>query len=216
MSASSSLWPRLAVAAYALLWLALAIEPSDRHTWVLENVLVAALWLALAVLYRRFRLSDGSMALILAFLALHALGSHYTYSEVPYDAWFRSLTGHSLDALMGWDRNQFDRLVHFAYGLLLAVPVREFLLRVIQARGFWSYFLPWDLILGTSALYELIEWGAAAWFGGDLGMHYLGTQGDIWDAHKDMALAAVGGLVAMLCCAAADARLRRRLPGMDR
>ncbi len=212
---SSRLWPRLAIAAYALLWLALAIDPSDRHTWILENVLVAALWLALAILYRRFRLSDGSMALILAFLALHAVGSHYTYSEVPYDAWFRSLTGHGLDALMGWDRNQFDRLVHFAYGLLLAVPVREFLLRVIQARGFWSYFLPLDIILGTSALYELIEWAAAAWFGGDLGMHYLGTQGDVWDAHKDMALAALGGLVAMLCCAAVDAR-RGRLSGMDR
>ncbi len=213
---SSRLWPRLAVAAYALLWLALAIDPSDRHTWILENVLVAALWLALAVLYRWFRLSDGSLGLILAYLALHALGSHYTYSEVPYDAWLRSLTGHSLDALMGWERNQFDRMVHFAYGLLLAVPVREFLLRVIRAPGFWSYFIPLNVILSTSALYELIEWGAAAWFGGDLGMHYLGTQGDVWDSQKDMVLAAAGGLVAMLCCVMADARRRRRSRGWIR
>uniref|UniRef100_UPI00333FC889 DUF2238 domain-containing protein n=1 Tax=Castellaniella defragrans TaxID=75697 RepID=UPI00333FC889 len=205
----SRFWPRFAVAAYALLWVVLAIGPADRPTWILENVLVAALWLALAALYRWFRLSDGSLAMILAFLALHALGSHYTYSEVPYDAWIQTLTGRGLDARMGWDRNQFDRLVHFAYGLLFVVPVREFLLRVIRAPGFWSYFLPLNIILGTSALYELIEWGAAIWFGGDLGMHYLGTQGDVWDAHKDMALAGAGGLLAMLCCALADSAGRR-------
>ena len=101
---------------------------------------------------------------------------------------------------MGWERNQYDRLVHFSYGLLLAVPIREFLVRMIDLRGFWSYFLPLDVALSTSALYELIEWGTAEFFGGDLGMNYLGTQGDVWDAQKDMALAALGALVAMLVC----------------
>src|SRR3546814_10221489 len=121
-----------------------------------------------------------------------AVGAHYTYSNVPYDDWWRALTGHSLNEALGWKRNQFDRLVHFSYGLLFAYPIREIFLRVVEVRGFWGYLLPLDVALSTSALYELIEWGAAAPFGGELGAAYLGMQGDIWDAQKDMALAATG------------------------
>jgi len=198
---------RIAAALYLVLWAGLAIAPSDRSTWVLENALVVGLVILLWCCRRVFRFSDVSLYLILAFLALHAVGSYYTYSEVPYDAWWQSLTGHSLHEALGWQRNHFDRLVHFCYGLLLAYPIREFFLRVVEVRGFWGYFLPLDVTLSTSALYELIEWGAAELFGGDLGMHYLGTQGDIWDAHKDMALAALGALIAVLIIAWVNRRL---------
>jgi putative membrane protein len=98
---------------------------------------------------------------------------------------------------MGWDRNHFDRLVHFSYGLLLAYPIRELYCRVANASGFWSYFFPLELTMAASMTFELFEWGAAELFGGDLGMAYLGTQGDIWDAHKDMALASLGAFIAM-------------------
>ncbi|HEY9281227.1 MAG TPA: DUF2238 domain-containing protein [Eoetvoesiella sp.] len=195
--------------AYAILWLALAIQPFDRSDWLLENALVLALFGVLFGVRRWFRFSNASILLILLFLALHAVGSHYTYSEVPYDQWWRVLTGHTLNSVFGWERNHFDRLVHFSYGLLLAYPIREFFLRVVEVRGFWAYFLPLDVALSTSALYELIEWGAATLFGGELGMHYLGTQGDIWDAHKDMGLAALGALLAMLITAALNTRLQR-------
>lgn len=193
---------------YAVLWVWLGISPSDRSAWVLENALVVGFVLLLWLVRRSFRFSDASLYLILAFLALHAVGSHYTYSEVPYDAWIKSLTGHSLNEAMGWQRNHFDRLVHFCYGLLLVYPIREFFLRVVEVRGFWGYFLPLDVTLSTSALYELIEWGAAEVAGGDLGMHYLGTQGDVWDAHKDMALAALGALIAVLMIALINKRLQ--------
>ena len=83
------------------------------------------------------------------------------------------------------------------------------LLRVASVKGFWGYFLPLDLTMSTSMLYELIEWGAAELFGGDLGAAFLGTQGDIWDAHKDMALASLGALLAMLVTAALNAWLQR-------
>ncbi|MDX1575673.1 MAG: DUF2238 domain-containing protein, partial [Kiloniellales bacterium] len=146
---------------------------------------------------RWFVFSRVSMTLIFLFLCLHALGSHYTYAEVPYDAWIKSLTGGSLNEAMGWQRNHFDRFVHFFYGLLLAYPIREIFLRIVNVRGFWGYFLPLDLTMSTSMIYELIEWGAAEIFGGDLGMAYLGTQGDVWDAHRDMALASLGALIAM-------------------
>ena len=120
------------------------------------------------------------------------MGAHYTYSLVPYDAWVEALTGRTLSSLTGWERNHFDRLVHFSYGLLLAYPAREVFLRVADVRGFWGYYLPLDVVMATSMLYELIEWGAASVFGGDLGVAYLGTQGDPWDAQKDMALATAG------------------------
>ena len=98
----------------------------------------------------------------------------------------------SINEVLGLERNHFDRLVHFSYGLLMAYPMRELFLRVADARGFWGYFLPLDLTLSTSALFELFEWVAAELFGGDLGVAYLGSQGDIWDAQKDMALARWG------------------------
>ncbi|MBF6618081.1 DUF2238 domain-containing protein [Pollutimonas thiosulfatoxidans] len=200
---------RVAAGAYVLLWLFLAINPHDRPAWVLENALVIGLFGLLWAVRRQFRFSDASLLLILFFLALHTLGSHYTYSEVPYNAWWEALTGHTFNSMFGWERNHYDRLVHFSYGLLLFYPIREFFLRVVEVRGFWAYVLPLDVALSTSALYELIEWGAAMLFGGDLGMQYLGTQGDIWDAHKDMALAGLGALLAMLITIAVNRRLRR-------
>ena len=87
--------------------------------------------------------------------------------------------------------------------------MREVFLRVADVRGFWGYFLPLDLTMSSSMLYELIEWGAAALFGGDLGQAYLGTQGDEWDAHKDMALASLGALLAMVITALINWRFQR-------
>ena len=111
--------------------------------------------------------------------------------------------------MFGWERNNYDRVVHFAYGLLLAYPIREVFLRVANVRGFWGYFLPLDLTMSTSMLYELIEWGAALVVGGDLGQAYLGTQGDVWDAHKDMELASLGALITMCIAAAVNVALQR-------
>ncbi len=150
-----------------------------------------------------------SYTLIFVFMCLHQVGAHYTYAEVPYDAWFERLTGTTFNDLVGWERNNFDRVVHFLYGLLLAYPIREVFLRVADVRGFWGYFLPLDLTMSTSMLFELVEWGAAEVFGGDLGQAYLGTQGDVWDAHKDMALASLGALIAMLVTYAINRRFQR-------
>lgn len=196
-------------ALYGVIWLLLAIDPLDRHDWALENALVALFAAGMFAVRRRFLFSRASYVLIFVYLSLHTIGAHYTYSEVPYDAAWQRLTGYSLNAWLGWERNNYDRLVHFSYGLLLAYPLREVFLRVADVRGFWAYFLPLDFTLSTSALYELIEWGAAELFGGDLGIAYLGTQGDVWDAQKDMALAGLGALIAILVTAAINAVQRR-------
>jgi len=199
----------ICVVFYVVFWVILAVDPVDRLDWLVENMLVFALAAGLFIARRSFRFSDTSLLLILAFLSLHAVGSHYRYADVPYDEWWRSLTGHSFNELFGWQRNQYDRLVHFSYGLLLAYPIREFFLRVVEVRGFWAYFLPFDFTMSTSALYELIEWGAAVVIGGDLGVNYLGAQGDVWDAQKDMALAGCGALIAILITAFLNRRYRR-------
>lgn len=187
----------------------LALAPHDRSDWALENVLVLGFAVGIAASYRHFTFSRISYTLIFLFLCLHAVGAHYTYSEVPYNDWWRAVTGQSFNDMLGWERNHFDRLVHFSYGLLFAYPLREVFLRIAQARGFWGYFLPLDFTLATSAVFELFEWGAAALFGGDLGVAYLGTQGDVWDAHKDMLLAGCGATLAMLITAAINAYLQR-------
>ncbi len=186
-----------------------AIDPVDRADWALENVLVVVFLLGLMVTFARFPLSRVSYTLIFLFLFLHEIGSHYTYALVPYDDWFRNLTGHTLNSLFGFERNHFDRLVHFSYGLLLAYPIREVFIRIANVKGLWSYFLPLDLTMSTSMIYELVEWAAAEVVGGDLGMAYLGTQGDVWDAHKDMALASLGALIAMTIVALINIRLQR-------
>ena len=194
---------------FAVIWTALAIAPKYRADWALETALVDAFVIFVALSYKRLTLSRISYTMIFLFLCLHEVGAHYTYAETPYDEWFAALTGETLNSRLGWERNNFDRVVHFAYGLLLAYPIREIFLRVAAVRGFWGYFLPLDLTMSTSMIFELFEWLAAELFGGDLGAAYLGTQGDIWDAHKDMALASLGALIAMLGTYAINRTLQR-------
>ncbi len=189
-------------AIFALVLSASAIEPYDRRDWLLENALVFLFVVLFLLTYKRFPLSRISITLIFLFLCLHELGAHYTYAKVPYNEWTQAIFGVSLNSVLGWERNHFDRLVHFSYGFLLAYPVREIFLRIAYVKGFWGYFLPLDLTMSTSMIYELVEWAAAEIFGGDLGVAYLGTQGDVWDAHKDMLLASIGAALAMIITAA--------------
>jgi putative membrane protein len=194
---------------FLLFWTALAVAPLDRKDWSLENALVILIVPMLVLTRKKLPLSRISYTAIFIFLCLHEIGAHYTYAKVPYDVWFSSLTGSTLNGLLGLERNHFDRLAHFAFGLLLAYPIREVFLRVADVRGVWGYYLPLDVTMATSMLFELFEWGAAELFGGDLGVAYLGTQGDVWDAHKDMALAMLGAIIAMLLTVAVNVYLQR-------
>lgn len=185
------------LAAFAVFWLWMAIDPVNRHDWALENLLVLGVAAALLAARRHYRPSPTAATLIVVYLVLHEIGAHYTYAKVPYDAAWQALTGYSLNEAMGWQRNQYDRLVHFGYGLLLAYPFREVQMRLGLRPGLWSYLLPINLVLATSAIYELIEWMGAVALDGGLGRAFLAAQSDEWDAQKDMALAALGSLLAM-------------------
>jgi len=196
---------------FALLWAVLAISPFDRATWLLENVLLILGAVVLWFSRRMLPLSNASYTLLFAFFCLHAVGAHFTYSLVPYDEALRGLGGFSLNDSLGLTRNHYDRLVHFAYGLLLTLPLREWLMLHAGVRGFWSYFLPLDFVMSTSAIYELLEWASAIAFGGDVGAAFLGTQGDEWDAQRDMGLAGLGSVIAIVITLALN--LRRRGDG---
>lgn len=175
---------------YMILWALLAISPTDRHDWLLENLLALAAVIVLLVFRRQFEFSTLSYILLTGFLTLHAIGAHYTYAEVPFGHWLR----HTFDLT----RNPFDRLVHFSYGLLLAYPLREILVRLAGVRGFWSYYLPVSGMVAQSGFFELIEAVVAHIVNPELGSAYLGTQGDEWDAQKDMGSALAGALITMV------------------
>lgn len=196
---------RTLAVALAVVWIALAIHPRYRSVWLLENAAFVAFVTAIALLHRRLRLSRVSLGLLFLYACLHLVGAHYSYAETPYDRWADALLGTSF----GGGRNHYDRFVHFCYGLLLAYPARELFLRVAQARGFWGYFFPLDVVMSTSLLYELIEWAAAVLAPGGPSRSFVADQGDKWDAQKDMALAAVGALLAMTVTAVVNVRARR-------
>ncbi|MCW5800417.1 MAG: DUF2238 domain-containing protein [Nitrospira sp.] len=179
---------------YGVIWIWLAINPVNRHDWFLENLLAVGLVAVLALTYRRFAFSVASYSLIAAFMVLHAIGAHYTYSEVPFGFWLKEVLALS--------RNPFDRLVHFAYGLLLVYPLRELLVRLAGLPGRWSYVMPVSSILAQSAFFEVIEAIVAMIVSPELGSMYLGTQGDEWDAQKDMAAAFGGAVITMFMTAA--------------
>lgn len=183
---------------YLACWFWAAVEPSHPRDWLLENLLVfvALPYLIFQQWRRPFRRSTN--ALLLIFLCLHAVGAHFTYAEVPYDVWAQKLTGQTVSSLLHWDRNHFDRLVHFAYGALVAPAAREIHARHVAASEFMLNLIAVQFIVATSTVYELIEWGAVLVVDQDLGMAYLGIQGDVWDAHKDVLLAAVGAIASVL------------------
>jgi len=167
-------YPRFLLGLYVLWFLAWAYQPWVFSDWVLEHSLTVV-WLGfLIATHRRFPFSNISYTLIFVHLCLHTVGAHYTYALVPYNDWTQAAFGFRLNDLLGFERNHYDRLVHFSFGLLLAYPVREVFLRVAGAKGFWGYYLPVDLTMSFSMLYELIEWAAAELFGGELGQAYLG------------------------------------------
>ncbi len=177
-------------AALSAAWLAAAIAPENRFDWLLENLLVFIGVGLLGAFYRTRPLSDLSYILIAAFLALHVLGAHYTYSQAPLGFW--------LQDAFGQDRNHFDRLVHLGFGILIVYPVREALLRYTGAGRGLSGFAAFTVIAASSLIYETIEWAAAIIISPDAAMAFLGTQGDVFDAQKDSTLAVAGALLGLL------------------
>ncbi len=170
--------------AFFITWIWAAIEPLFFDDWLLENILVVIAVPALIWTRKKFKFSLLSYWMITIFLVLHLIGSHYTYAEVPW--------GVSLGEWLGTERNMYDRLIHLLFGVLLVYPFYELVVRSGNMKGFWAYFVPLMIVSAFAGFYEVLEWVAAVVVAPEAGTAFLGSQGDVWDAQKDMMLAMVG------------------------
>ena len=204
----SDRYPLALLAGFLAIFVALGIAPWYRQDWLLENLLVVIAVPLLVLTHRRLRFSNFAYTCLFVFFVLHEIGAHYTYSEVPWREWLAAFTGTEA-AVAG--RNHYDRFVHFSYGLLLMPAVVELVEARMSPRGLWRWLMPLLFVMSHSVIYEMIEWIAAVLFGGELGVAYLGTQGDEWDAQKDMALATAGAITGLVLLWIRD-RLRRPRP----
>ncbi|MDO6506479.1 DUF2238 domain-containing protein [Colwellia sp. 4_MG-2023] len=170
-----------------LLWSAIA--PKDYLTWFLE-VLPAVIGAVILFTYYSFRLTPLLYVLILLHCVILMIGGHYTYAEVPlFD---------TIKDIFNLDRNNYDKVGHFAQGFVPAILAREILIRkqVVNGKTWLNTFII-SICLAFSAFYELIEWWVAI-LSGENAEAFLGTQGYIWDTQSDMAIALVGAICAIV------------------
>jgi len=179
-------------------WMYTLIFTSNVSNWIIENILTAVFIGSIVLGYRRFSFSDLSYTLAFVYITMHIIGAQHTYAEAPI--------GYAIKDLLGLERNPYDRIVHFSFGFLLAYPLRDYFRNKFQWPNWVCWVLPAEITLSFSGMYELIEYGVADIFFPHLGTNYLGTQGDSWDAQKDMAMAFFGAILS-LCITAAMRRL---------
>ena len=180
------------------------LQPYDRLTWWLEIFPGLVGLIVLGATYRRFRFTTLCYTLIALHICLLCVGGHYTYAKVPLFDWLREA--------FHWHRNHYDRLGHFAQGLVPAMIAREMFIRlsVIAKRG-WMPFLIICVCLAISAFYELIEWWTAL-LSGDAAVSFLATQGDVWDTQEDMFMALIGAICTLIFLRPLQNRQLARLP----
>jgi len=183
-----NIWLFAFIAVFAFVWSNSLIGTTDMANWLLENTLSLIFVAFIIISYKKHQFSDLSYLLICIYLCLHVYGSKHTYAENPFGYWLKDAFNMS--------RNHYDRIVHFCFGFLLAYPLREMFLKWLKYPRWVAWLLPIEITLSISAFYELIEWAVADLFFKAQGDAYLGTQGDIWDAQKDIFLAFCGAIIA--------------------
>jgi putative membrane protein len=179
--------PQLLALALTALIVWSGIAPAARDVWIAEIVPILLVFGGLIWLYPRFRFSNTAYLLMAVWLFTHTVGAHYTFAHVPFD-WFNELIGSQ--------RNHFDRIGHFSVGFY-AFAMTEWLLRTRQCRPLLAGLFGLLLIMAIAAGYEIVEWLFAVYYGGNAGIEFLGSQGDVWDAQKDMLADTLGALTAL-------------------
>lgn len=204
---NSKIYRIILVAIFLGVWVWSGWYPAVRYDWLLENCLVLIFIPIVYLVERRLKLSNTAWTLVLIYVALHLVGSHYTYSKVPF--------GDTLADWFGEKRNMYDRLLHFGSGLLLFYPIREVMMRMTQARGLSAYLYPWLVICGVGALYEIGEWAVATHTSFRVASQFIAAQGDFWDSQKDMWMATLGGFIAGVATYLSSLVLSRSSPQRD-
>ncbi len=185
-----NLIPKFLLILYVLVFIWGAIGPFDRAVWWVENVPIVLIVLYLVFLYKRgIRFSNLAYIFMAVLPIWHTIGGHYTFERVPFE-WFNQL--------LGFERNMYDRIGHFSVGFF-AYGLAEY---------FWNYkkvssrtlacITAFAIIGAVAGIYEIIEWIYAVKEGGSAGAAFLGSQGDVWDAQKDMALDMLGAFFSLI------------------
>jgi putative membrane protein len=185
------------------------LNPPYLDFMLMQHVPTLASLVLLVFVVNRLAISRLSFTLTIVFLVLHTIGARYLYSNTPYDDWAFWLTGRTVSDTLGLTRNHYDRLVHFSFGLLMAVPIQEIEQRYLRLSVAMSCILAIEFVIAMSAAYEMIEWLVAIVFAPDWAESFLGLQGDPFDGQKDMALATLGAILSISVVAIAGGR---RLP----
>lgn len=183
-------WLLTLILLFSVVWINSFIGTTDIENWLIENTLTVISLVFLISTYRTYRFNNFSYLLLCIFLCMHVYGSKYTYADNPIGFYFQDVFNSP--------RNQYDRVVHFCFGFLLFYPMWECFSKWLKYPTSIAFFLPTLLVVSVSALYEIVEWLVADIFFKEQGVSYLGTQGDVWDAQKDMGIAFAGVLLASL------------------
>jgi putative membrane protein len=187
---SKNLFLKICLGLFLCLWIFTLVKTSNLGNWFIENSLVFIFLGGLILSYKKFQFSNLSYLLITVYLCLHIYGAMHTYALNPFGFWLQE-TFHLA-------RNHYDRIVHFSFGFLLAYPMRDYFKNWFEWPNWVCWVLPCEITLSFGGMYELIEYAVADIFFPSMGGDYLGSQGDIWDAQKDMGLAFVGAILIML------------------
>lgn len=177
-------YPQALAAVFAVFFTILGIAPVSREVWIAEVIPVVLVFAALALTFRRFRFSNLAYSLMAFWLFWHTVGGHYTFAQVPF-GW--------VTELLGAQRNHFDRIGHFSVGFY-AFALAELSTRKRWCGAVLATFLGLFMVMSVAAGYEIIEWWFAVVVGGNAGTEFLGSQGDIWDAQKDMLADTLGAV----------------------
>lgn len=189
-------FPHILASIYIVFFIALGISPVSREVWIAEVIPVVIIFLFLVVSYNKFRLSNGAYALLSIWIFWHTVGGHYTFANVPF-GW--------VSEIIGSERNHFDRVGHFVIGFY-AYAMSEWLLRKQYCGLKLALVFSLFFIMSLAASYEIIEWWYAVAEGGEAGVEFLGSQGDAWDAQKDMLSDTLGAITSLIafCCIRPD------------
>ncbi|HEY5584177.1 MAG TPA: DUF2238 domain-containing protein [Ruminiclostridium sp.] len=182
----------LMIAIYIIFLVILSVEPFNGFEWWYGNLAAVIVVTVLAVSYRRGRLTNSSYACILLLLILHTVGAHYTYLFCPIGDWMKGICG--------FKRNNYDRLVSFAFGLIISIPVIEVLYHRLRLRYIQACVLSAIIILSICSFYELVEMYSSMILSSQQAVVFLGRQGDMWDSQNDMGMGLLGSLITMGGC----------------
>lgn len=187
VSSNKLLW--ILASLFLLYWVYGWMNCIDLTDWMIENLLVIICLTLLLAVRKWHRLSDLSYTCIFFFVMLHLYGAFYAYTQNALGEWLQN-------SFHLW-RNPYDRIVHFSFGFFMAYPFREILLNNFKVSARAAWLLPIEIAFSFGTLFEMIEWAVAEFTTKETGETYVATQGDVWDAHKDIAMAALGAAIAM-------------------